>query len=371
MGVTTISECNRSPTRKRVLLLTAFLLSSLMAAMSCTGCQSKPSDGGTVVNAKHRMTAWTKEGRAWTVKTVVTTNGATPSVNFIRYEILKVTDTECVYKMVTMDKDKKEQWLSTDRKFSFLSTKAAEEALAAAKPITANIAVEAGQFVCRKFESETNGVKTTSWMSSEFGGLIVKAISKTDKSETVAELIHWTANDGDPGATPTTESTVVQKTPEEKTEADLISIAADLEGKSKKAADLRSQFFAELDGYRQKINARMTELSLPTVAEANNDLRCRTWLAAIRDLFGSTNALTSHIQSLDDNAFLAREKAADVRRRYLQLGVGVPRETLAELQVLIDDSKKQLESKLDELDKTKSVNDEQLTQWLKVGTLPK
>jgi hypothetical protein len=144
---------------------------------------------------KELFALYTKEGRSWTVKHTVKMSGMEDMVSYIQTDVVKVGDDYAEIKMTMLDKDKKPNTSMGDPtvKISFRVPKATGTPKEAPKVETKDgtVKVEAGEFECTVTTVETNGYRTTAWVSKKFAGLLVKSSTTGSGSETVSELVEF------------------------------------------------------------------------------------------------------------------------------------------------------------------------------------
>ncbi len=151
-------------------------------------------EGETKTGDTDAFALYKKQGRTWTWKSTSKMAG-TENVAYMKYEVIKVADDHAMVKMTMLDKDKKpnEYVKPQEQKIEFKTAEGGEAEGEAPEVETTDetVKVEAGEFECTKTEMESNGTKTTSWMSKKYPGLLVKATSKTDSYESTMELVEF------------------------------------------------------------------------------------------------------------------------------------------------------------------------------------
>src|SRR5690349_17389869 len=104
-----------------------------------------------------------KDRRSWTY-TMPTQLSGTTTVMYMKYEVLKVTDTYAEVRTTMMDKDKKNMMDPTVSKTEFYVMKPIDDAPTGEAPKVETgdetIKVEAGEFECQWSISEAAGMKT-------------------------------------------------------------------------------------------------------------------------------------------------------------------------------------------------------------------
>jgi galactitol-specific phosphotransferase system IIB component len=176
---------------KKALILLALMLFIGMPVMAQDKPKEEPKkEAASDVDA---YALYKKKGRTWTWKISAKYSGY-ESVSYTKQEITEVTDKKATIKTTSMDKDKKETYSSSyDIEFTTTTTDGtAKDAAPKAPEITEEtIKVEAGEYECQKMTTEANGMKSTSWTSKKYPGLLVKSESKSDAGESTMELTEF------------------------------------------------------------------------------------------------------------------------------------------------------------------------------------
>jgi hypothetical protein len=119
------------------------------------------------------------------------------SVSYMKTEVVKVGEDFAEIKTTMLDKDKNPMagMEPTTQKMSFRVPKAnggtAPKEGPKVETKDETIKVEAGEYECTATTMESNGMKTTSWVSKKFPQLCVKSVSKSDSMETTMELVEF------------------------------------------------------------------------------------------------------------------------------------------------------------------------------------
>ena len=158
----------------------------------CTGTDEGPT-------ASDPYAFYKVKGRSWTHKST-SKMGETETISFIKYEITDVTDTEATQKMSMFDKDMKpNEWVKPSESKIPFATATTTDGTEAPKVETTEETIEAAgkSWDCTVTETEANGMKTKSWSSKEFPGLLIKSVTDGEaggmKMHTVTELTEWNA----------------------------------------------------------------------------------------------------------------------------------------------------------------------------------
>jgi hypothetical protein len=135
------------------------------------------------------------KGNTWTWKSVSKFSGM-EVVSYVKYEITEVTEKSAKYKLITLDKDKKEIY-STEAEYEFYVAEEPEEAPEDVEPVkvegrVVTIKVEAGEIECLLTTYSDEASKTSSkTYLHKATGILVKTESKSEGSETTMELTEY------------------------------------------------------------------------------------------------------------------------------------------------------------------------------------
>lgn len=142
-----------------------------------------------LVDIRDRVGAYLKAGRSWKTRQVTTVINAGRSETWTHVEILKVGESDVEYRVTELGADQKPV-PGGEPQILRLPLKVPK---GGAQPATVleTITVGAGTFECARSFSEANGVKTTTWHSTKFSGLVVKQVTLSDTLETVSELVEF------------------------------------------------------------------------------------------------------------------------------------------------------------------------------------
>lgn len=146
----------------------------------------KPAE---MVDIRERVGAYLKAGRSWKTRQVTTVINAGKTESWTHIEILKVNENEVEYRVTELGADQK-PLPGGEPQVLRLPLKVPKGGPPPAT-VAETITVGAGTFECARSFSEANGVKTTTWHSTKFTGLVVKQVTLSDTLETVTELMEF------------------------------------------------------------------------------------------------------------------------------------------------------------------------------------
>lgn len=172
----------------RKSILAMFVVMIAIFAVACGGNTAKGNGGdanaaggggGGGCTAKADPYALYKKGRSWTLKSV-SKMGDTETISYTKTDVVDNTDKEITIKTTTMDKEKKETYSGESK-----IPKATEAPAANAPKVEAPKQEDGGEVEAAgkkwktwKTVSEANGMKTTTWSSQEYPGLMIKSESE-------------------------------------------------------------------------------------------------------------------------------------------------------------------------------------------------
>ena len=153
---------------------------------------AKPAEGGDADSDNDGFALYRKQGRTWMHKTTMVV-GTMKIENYMKWEILEVTETHATYKLSMLDADKKETY-SSESKIEFNTPKPAEGGETPESPAIETteetVTVEAGEFDCTVYTSTANGTTTKTWLSKKYPALVIK-MEMTGAVKSSQELIEF------------------------------------------------------------------------------------------------------------------------------------------------------------------------------------
>ena len=134
-----------------------------------------------------------KEGRSWMYKSV-SNYGGTETVNFMKYEVIKVGKHHAILKATMLDKDKQPQpgMEPTETRINFVTESDESTDGPEVKDLgEKTMKVEGGEFECKGVEVTVDETTTTSWMHKKYPALIVSVNSKGEAGSSSMELVEF------------------------------------------------------------------------------------------------------------------------------------------------------------------------------------
>ncbi|MCB9895354.1 MAG: hypothetical protein H6839_12960 [Planctomycetes bacterium] len=168
---------------------------ALMAMFATTYEYVDDGSGKTVEDpdprtGKELFALYTKVGRSWTVKYTTTIEGMEPIVQYTKTEVLEAGPTWAKIRITTLNADKQRTPAKPlESRIEFKSGEAGERDNIA-KITEETIKVEAGEFECSVVSVQSDGEKTTMWISKKYPQLTIK-LSISGVAGTDAELVEF------------------------------------------------------------------------------------------------------------------------------------------------------------------------------------
>ncbi len=159
------------------------------------------ANGGDANGGGSSADAWAlykKEGRSWMLKSTSKTGDMDPQVSFMKYEIVSVADDHAMQKLTMLDAEKKpnEYVPASETKIEFKTAETGETGDAPkVEQKEESIEVAGKKWDAIVTETEASGMKTKSWTSKEFPGLLLKSETTGEtggmKMNSTMELVEW------------------------------------------------------------------------------------------------------------------------------------------------------------------------------------
>ncbi len=145
------------------------------------------------LDIRGRLGVYLKEGRSWTTSSVTKViNAGQKSASMTRIVILKVAENHVEYQTTELDADGKSiVGVEPQNQKLQLVVNKPRDPVKEPDVVEESISVRAGQFDCLRSVTEGGGLRTITWVSKKFSGLVVKQISANDTLETTQELVEF------------------------------------------------------------------------------------------------------------------------------------------------------------------------------------
>lgn len=172
-------------------------------AAACTGGGDTgvTTGGGDTSGSAAKSDAYAlykKEGRVWKHKSVSKMGDMPENVSFTQWTVKSVAADHAMVEMAMFDADgKPNEWVKpSESKIEFATATGTTGDAPKVETKEESIEVKAGKFDCIVTETEAAGMKTKSWSSKKYPGLLVKSVTSGEmagvgKSETTMELVEF------------------------------------------------------------------------------------------------------------------------------------------------------------------------------------